>query len=273
MMRCSLLLAGLLLWPGPALAFGEAGGSSCVVCHRGLDQASVAGRAVVDWQGSRHAQEGVTCDRCHGGDATAPDREAAHAGLRPRDDPASPIHPARVPATCGACHRPQYEEFAHSDHYRALVSGQGAIAPPTCVTCHGAMHTAVLAPDTVAAACRGCHNRRSGIAPGVPATAHATLDLIFFAKTTLLWSHEAVARARAAGHPVAEVEAELAVADGLFQQAAAQWHSFRFEEIVETIEGAYARAKAVKGEVDRLVAEGVVGRLGHGKVEAPDGTP
>ncbi len=191
--------------PAAAVAAG------CPACHREAPAGSPAAAAFGRWQGSVHAAAQVTCDRCHGGHPEATTRAAAHAGMLPPSDSASPVHPTHVPATCGRCHEPQVQEFIRSRHYRVL---QGA-APgeaPTCVTCHGAMPTEVLTPETVATACARCHNAKGGVSPRIPQEAHATLDLIFFAKTTLEWSRDALAHARALGRPVGEGERALAAA-------------------------------------------------------------
>ncbi len=172
-------------------------------------------------------------------------------------DPGSPVHPTHVPETCGRCHDPQYQEFTRSRHYR-ILQGAAPGEAPTCVTCHGAMHTEILTPETVAAACARCHNARGGVSPRIPQEAHATLDLIFYAKTTLAWSHDALRHARALGRPVGEGERALAAAEAAFHQAEAKWHSFRFEEILDTVERAYEGAKQAKRAVDDAVTRGAI---------------
>ena len=252
MTRLLVLVMALLL---AARSTAAAGG--CPGCHRGAPPGSAAVIAVERWQGSVHAGARVTCDRCHGGHPEATTREGAHAGMVSPSDPASPVHSTHVPETCGRCHDPQYQEFIRSRHYRVL---QGA-APgeaPTCVTCHGAMHTEVLTPETVAAACARCHNTRDGVSPRIPQEAHATLDLIFYAKTTLEWSRDAVVHARALGREVGEAEQAMVTAEAAFHAAEAKWHSFRFDEILATVERAYAGAKAAKRAVDDAVVRGAL---------------
>lgn len=53
------------------------------------------------WEKSKHAEEGVTCNVCHGNDPS--DIRKPSAG------------------TCGACHNTEYEEFSESTHSTSLV--------------------------------------------------------------------------------------------------------------------------------------------------------
>jgi cytochrome b subunit of formate dehydrogenase len=66
-----------------------------------------------------------TCGTCHG---------AIH-GLVRHDDPASPLHPPRVSATCGACHPDVAAAYGESVHAEAL--SRGVHEAPTCTDCHG----------------------------------------------------------------------------------------------------------------------------------------
>ncbi len=71
------------------------------------------------------SEASISCFACHG----------AHH-VRPASDPASPIHPRRIAATCGRCHRPEAAAYARSVHARALAIR--GIPAPSCVACHGA---------------------------------------------------------------------------------------------------------------------------------------
>ncbi len=46
----------------------EQGPSACVACHTFLG--GQLAQPVMEWKGSIHQQNGITCDRCHGGDAS-----------------------------------------------------------------------------------------------------------------------------------------------------------------------------------------------------------
>jgi cytochrome b subunit of formate dehydrogenase len=129
----------------------------CTDCHVGADQdphgpdvaapacATCHAEEVKDFQQGVHGEAkkaaGETwlsgCLDCHG---------EAH-GLLAADDPASPVHPERLAATCAACHadpamakRYEFrlvqpiEAYLASVHARALKAGEKAA---TCSSCHG----------------------------------------------------------------------------------------------------------------------------------------
>jgi hypothetical protein len=97
----------------------------CVQCHG--KQAGRTGAPVALWKQSVHAENGIGCDGCHGGD--------------PRDE-ADAMSPARgfigvpaekdIPRVCGKCHVGVMNDYLASAHGQALGSGG-----PSCVTCHG----------------------------------------------------------------------------------------------------------------------------------------
>ncbi len=90
-------------------------------------QESVHGRAV-----ERGDLGAAVCADCH----------AAHEVSRP-SDPASPIFRARIPSTCGACHKTAYEDYSGSIHGRAAAAG--ITDSPVCTDCHG-IHS-IRSPD------------------------------------------------------------------------------------------------------------------------------
>ena len=98
----------------------------------------------------------AVCTDCHG----------AH-GLRRARDPLSPVHPSRVPATCGRCHgnRELMEKLGHpwdaETQYRAGVHGEllkkGDLGAPHCATCHGNHGAAPPGFADVGRVCGKCH--------------------------------------------------------------------------------------------------------------------
>lgn len=100
----------------------------------------------------------AVCTDCHG----------AH-GILGRRDPASPVHPSHVPATCARCHadaarmKPHDLEATVHDDYSASVHGKllakGDLSAPHCATCHGHHGATPPGAATVAAACGKCHVR------------------------------------------------------------------------------------------------------------------
>lgn len=235
-------------------AFAE--GNSCVACHSNLEEKSAAGKAYRIWKDTIHEKSGVSCDRCHGGNPSGKTRSDSHLGMLRPDPPEGLINAARIPELCGRCHEPQLKEFTLSRHYQ-LIQSRGKVRGPTCITCHGSMHTAVLSPENVADACQRCHNAENNIAPNIPDEAHATLDLIFYAKNTVKWSGEFVSLAKKQGYPVIKAEAALKDAEEKFRLSKIKWHSFDFSEILTLVDGAYESAKLAKELSDQEIAEAI----------------
>jgi len=96
----------------------------CIQCHGG--QTGRLGLPVQQWRESIHAQNGISCNDCHGGDPTdfamamSPDRGFLGA---PSND--------QIPGFCGRCHIGVKEDYLASAHGKALGAGG-----PQCVTCH-----------------------------------------------------------------------------------------------------------------------------------------
>jgi hypothetical protein len=103
---------------------------------------------------SPHKQAGVTCDHCHGGNASSDSADSAHSGVLPMNNADSTLHYQKQPDTCGKCHRANRNQFVQSKHFAAL-SGQRAA--PTCTTCHPAMSRRPELRSMVLHACRNCH--------------------------------------------------------------------------------------------------------------------
>jgi len=97
----------------------------CIQCH--VAQAGRLSQPVALWRTSIHAEHGITCNACHGGDPM----DAANAMNPARGFRGVPA-PAAIPALCGGCHMGVTRHYMNSAHGRAL--GRGG---PTCVTCHG----------------------------------------------------------------------------------------------------------------------------------------
>ncbi len=117
-------IAAALLLAGVA----SAGADQCVECHR-----TITAGVVGDWQISKHAQNGVTCDVCHG---------AGHLG-------ASDAVKAKLPTaeTCAGCHQERYDQFKRGKHAAAWASMQ---AMPTT-------HALPVALREGMKGCGGCH--------------------------------------------------------------------------------------------------------------------
>jgi hypothetical protein len=229
----SLLLCGMFILAAPSHA-ANAGksGNSCVNCHTRLPGGSFVGAKSHSWTGSVHEQHGVTCDKCHGGDPRAADRNEAHAGVLGSGKPESPVYFKNIPSTCGKCHGAEFYKFTQSRHYKALKSTSKG---PECVTCHGSMVTSVLAPDSVVAVCSQCHNERMGTFPSVPQKAKAVLLLL--RESAALLDTETKLHHPADGsegaHALSEARTSL-------HSARLDWHKFDLDPIIDELGDAYA---------------------------------
>ena len=80
----------------------------------------------------------------------------------------SPVHPLKLPATCGHCHSDaarmakygipvtQFDEYRKSVHWEALEK-RGDLSAPSCASCHGNHGATPPGVDSVAAVCGTCH--------------------------------------------------------------------------------------------------------------------
>ena len=112
----------------------------CIDCHASQSQ------AVKLWQSSIHAEKGITCIACHGGDPA--DFANAMSPLRGFRDLTTPD---AVTKLCSGCHTVVATQHMRSDH-----AGRGG---PTCVTCHGS-HNVVRASINFInkKSCSTCHS-------------------------------------------------------------------------------------------------------------------
>jgi hypothetical protein len=140
--------------------------ASCATCHsdtRRMNPYGLQTDQFAQYLTSKHGEslakgnlQAAVCIDCHG----------VH-GIRRARDPLSPVHPSRVPATCGRCHgnRELMEKFAHpwtaEAEYRAGVHGEllkkGDLGAPTCATCHGNHGAAPPGFADVGRVCGKCH--------------------------------------------------------------------------------------------------------------------
>ena len=144
--------------------------NSCVDCHSALD----GNLHVTQDQFAQdiHAQKGLTCASCHGGDPTKTDDNAMSkaAGFKGK------IERAAVPKLCGSCHSDpafmrrynpslrtdQLSQYQTSVHGKRQAAGDNKVA--VCTDCHG-VHDLRAASDTrskvhplnIAATCSRCH--------------------------------------------------------------------------------------------------------------------
>lgn len=144
----------IALWVSLLLLPAHGRADSCTTCHALIPQTAAWEHSFTDWQESFHAQVGVDCVSCHGGDGAAAAAGAAHHEMTPvggGDTAETRLLAAKV---CGSCHIDKYRAFARSAHFFRLVEGERAAY---CHTCHTSVGSQVLTGQTIAVACRGCH--------------------------------------------------------------------------------------------------------------------
>jgi hypothetical protein len=173
---------------GTARKGGNAVAANCTDCHgkhdikRSKDPASR----------TNHANLEATCSVCHGSDAivakgklpggnigskfhdsihgkalqgaarpAAPDCTGCHGAhdIRPKSDAKSSVARARIPDTCGTCHKPEREAFVNGMHGK--LRQDGVLAAPGCTDCHSAHgiqdHDAPKFQVDVIKECGTCH--------------------------------------------------------------------------------------------------------------------
>ena len=159
--------------------FGE---NTCISCHQELG--GTQEQITTDWSESVHADQGVGCVSCHGGDPTQADAAAA---MSPEAGYLGPLPKDRIPGLCGSCHtrvdlmRPyglptdQLDQYWQSQHGQALLEGDPNVA--TCFDCHDGHRVlktgdpaSDVYPTNEPAMCARCHSDDSLMAPyGIPA--------------------------------------------------------------------------------------------------------
>ena len=147
-----LLLAGAAI---PRASYGQEGAlektqeetNSCMVCH--LELGDEMAEPVKGMEHDVHAQNGLTCVACHGGD----DKAGFDGDMDEAMDPAKGYigAPERkdIPGFCARCHSDptymrqynprvstdQFDRYKTSVHGQLLTKGDGKVA--TCIDCHG----------------------------------------------------------------------------------------------------------------------------------------
>jgi Cytochrome c3 len=162
-------LAGILmLWV--AVASGQSR-DSCLDCHSALPEP--LGVSQETFAQDIHAQKGLTCASCHGGDPTSDDPDKAmsrKAGWKGK------IDRKQIPQLCGSCHSDpaymrrfnpslrtdQLSQYHTSVHGKRLAAGDTKVA--VCTDCHGVHDLRApsdsrskVNPVNVADTCGRCH--------------------------------------------------------------------------------------------------------------------
>ena len=171
---CANAIGFLVLLACIVPAYGDTK-NSCLDCHSALpDPIGVTQETFAQ---DIHAQKGLTCVSCHGGDATADAPERAmsrQAGWKGK------IDRTQVPELCGHCHSDpayirqfnpslrtdQLDQYHTSVHGKRLAAGDTKVA--VCIDCHSVHNLrapsdprSTVNPVNVAATCSRCHSDAS----------------------------------------------------------------------------------------------------------------
>ncbi|HVC00250.1 MAG TPA: cytochrome c3 family protein [Candidatus Dormibacteraeota bacterium] len=166
-----------LMFASPAHA--QTTQNSCLDCHSRLDpplqvKAEVFARSI-------HAQKGLSCVSCHGGDPTTDDMARA---MSPAAGFKGPISRKQIPALCASCHSnaaymrgfdpslrtDEFSQYQTSVHGQLLAKGDTKVA--VCTDCHG-LHDirapsdpqSSVYPLNVAKTCATCHANAAYMKP------------------------------------------------------------------------------------------------------------
>jgi Cytochrome c3 len=162
-------------------AFAQQAKNLCLDCHSAMD-----GNLQIiaqDYSSDIHAQKGLSCASCHGGDPSSDENAMnAKAGFRGH------IDRKQIPQLCGSCHSDvakmrqynaslrtdQFAQYKTSVHGKKLAGGDTHVA--VCIDCHG-VHgirpandpRSSVHPLKVAETCKRCHADREHMKPyGIP---------------------------------------------------------------------------------------------------------
>ncbi len=170
----AFLMLTFWLAMAPALSAQTGEVNSCVSCH--LEEGEELAVPVEGMRNDVHAQNGLSCADCHGGDPkagldgdmdAAMDPDKGYIGVPSRKD---------IPTFCARCHSNtaymrkfnprvasnQLERYKTSIHGKRLINGDEKVA--TCVDCHG-VHgirasndaLSLIYPTNVPSTCGRCH--------------------------------------------------------------------------------------------------------------------
>ena len=166
--RC-LIQLGLVVFAA-YLSYGQTK-NSCLECHSALPEP--LGVTQEKFSQDIHAQKGLTCANCHGGDPTSDDPDKAmsrKAGWKGK------IDRKQIPPLCGSCHSDpaymrqfnpslrtdQLAQYHTSVHGRRWVAGDAKVA--VCTDCHSVHDLkapsdpqSTVNPVNVANTCARCH--------------------------------------------------------------------------------------------------------------------
>lgn len=243
--KLAVLLSALVL-AAAAPSAAQLSKSRCADCHFANPNSAWRWH-LAEWDHSAHGRAGVGCERCHGGDPTTFESFLAHQGMLSSQNPASPIHRANLPKTCGACHPGPYAAFQKSKHYELLRAGDRE--GPTCVTCHGEVGAYLLSPKALFSECSSCHGiGKIASNNDLPAEGRMMLTGVREVRESLDQARKLIRRVSEKDRR-ARLEAELEDARVPLTEAIESAHMFVFEPMQERLQVARKRAELLLEEL------------------------
>lgn len=230
---------------GAAVAFRE---NQCIACHDRLTDPLRVVNRYYEWHTSLHREKEVGCERCHGGDASASDKQKAHIGVLPARDRASRLNDRNLTETCRACHVSVVDTFVESVHYRKL---QGSGLGPSCSTCHLHMASEVVySPEATAGMCARCHDSIGMLQPRpeIPVGAAETMMALRRAGSVLTLAERVIAQARERRFDTAAAQAEITTFRLALSEARVSWHAFNLETVRRKADSVFAGAFQIHTE-------------------------
>ena len=220
--------------------------NGCVECHSRLTEPLSVSNRFLEWHLSKHGEKGVSCDKCHGGDAATSDKQKAHAGVTKSTRTESKLFPAKQPETCQSCHEPVVKSFLQSDHFNKLkTAGLG----PSCNTCHIHMATKVIySPSETAELCSQCHNAINFLPPRpeIPVQAAEVMSAFQRANGVINWAKLLLAEGARMGLSLKSEQEELKLAETALTEAKTGWHAFELANTRKKADEAFIAASKVK---------------------------
>jgi nitrate/TMAO reductase-like tetraheme cytochrome c subunit len=200
--------------------------NSCIQCHSKPDFRVTDKKLYKyfrDWELSIHAQEGVTCVDCHGGNPNRTDKKKAHG--KDIQQLLISVEYEQISVTCGKCHEENAENYKKSKHYRILTEKGRSHPTPTCVTCHGSINTSIPKPDDIANICASCHNAVTENNPENPEIASYLIKRLSFIN---YYSRYLISKGVLEENPQFS-----ATIDEEFSGLAQMWHTLELDRIKE----------------------------------------
>lgn len=227
----------------------------CITCHSQVTQPLALSNRYFEWHSSAHQERGVSCEKCHGGDPSTPDKIKAHAGIYPYANQQSQIHFRNLPTTCKSCHQGVAQSFVESKHYQNLkTTGLG----PSCATCHAHMASeVVLSPQQISNLCAYCHNTINGALPpqlAIGEKAEAVMQSLNRADVAVGWATSLLQEAEMKRRNIAVERMQVTAAQGMLKDAKFSWHAFDLEVTQKKADAAFSTAMKAKDEISQKLA-------------------